>query len=125
MTHGQLVAADAGQQGDDLVVGRRSGAGQAGAEAALRLDELLAHPRPQFSGRHPPERDQQHVLQRRALGDVAGGEGGDRERLARPGAGLEQRHARRQRAAHVERRRGAHSPLRCSAASSPSHRRRA
>ena len=119
-------AGHGGEQREHLVVGRRAGRRCAAAvQAGLDVDEALADPRSQLSGGHPPERHEQHALERRALGDVAGGEGGDRERLAGAGAGLEQGDARRQRAAHVERARCRHSPTRSSIASSSPHSRRA
>ena len=65
-----------------------------------------------------------------ALGDVAGGQRGDRVGLAGPGAGLEHGHAGGQRAADVELGRvveasGAHRALSSSRSSRPSHSRRA
>ena len=118
---------DVGEEAQHVVVRRRRHAGQDAGQPVLGADEPLAHPRPQLAGGHPAERHEQHVLERRALGDVAGGEGGDGERLAGAGARLEHRDAGRQRPADVERGVGvAHrfdpAPR---AASSPSHSRRA
>ena len=71
-------------------------------QPALGRDEPLAHAVAQLAGRHPREGDEQQVLEPDALGDVAGRERGDRVRLAGAGAGLEDGHAGRQRAADVE-----------------------
>ena len=88
---------------------RRCGGAPASArvEPLLGADEPLAHALAQLAGRHAREGDEQQLVERRALGDVARGERGDRVRLAGAGARLEHGDAGRQRAADVERR----SPL--------------
>ena len=57
----------------------------------------LAHAVTQLTGGDPGEGDQQQLLQRYALGHVAGGQRGDRVRLTGPGAGFEHGHAAGQR----------------------------
>ena len=72
-------------------------------EALLGAHQPLPHPVPQLAGGHAGERHHQQLVERGAVGHVAGGEGGDGEGLARPGAGLEDGDARfGERAAHVE-----------------------
>ena len=86
------------EQPHDLVaVGRR--ARQRAGEPLLGADEPLAHAVAQLAGRHPRERDEQQLLERHAVGDVAGRQRGDRVRLAGARARLEHGHAGRQRAA--------------------------
>ncbi len=71
---------------DHLVVadGRRI------VESHDSVDDLAPHPVAQLLRRRAAERDQQHLVQRRlALGDVAGDQTGQRERLARARAGLQ------------------------------------
>ena len=70
-----------------------SAGGAARASARSALDQPLAHALAQLAGRHPREGDEQQLVQRRALGDVARGQRGDRERLAGAGARLEHGHA--------------------------------
>ncbi len=73
-------------------------------ELVLGQYQALADTLAQLAGRDPCERDQQQLIERHdALGDEAGGERGDRERLARAGARLEYGDARRQLAAELER----------------------
>ena len=79
-----------------------------GAPASARsspcsaLDQPLADALAQLAGGHAREGDHQDLLERDALGHVAGGERGDRERLAGARARLEHGHAGRERAADVE-----------------------
>ena len=110
---------------DDLVASLGAAPASAALERLLGADEPLAHAVAQLAGRHARERDEQQLVERRALGDVARRERGDRVRLAGAGARLEHGDAGRQRAADVERLRsltGRSPPRRCS---SPSHSRRA
>ena len=103
-----LLRGALGEQPHDLVaVGRR--AGQRAGEPLLGADEPLAHAVAQLAGRHPRERDEQQLVERDPVGDVAGRQRGDRVRLAGARARLEHGHAGRQRAADVE---GACSSLR-------------
>ena len=88
-----------GEQLDHGVVARGAGA----LERPLGADQPLAHAVAQLAGGHARERDQQQLVQRDAVGDVASRERRDRVRLAGPGARLEHRDALRQRAADVER----------------------
>ena len=116
-----------GEQRHDLV-GAGGDAGEHPTELVLDAHEPLAHTLTQLAGRHAGERDEQQLLQREAVRDIARRERGDRVGLARPGARLEHGHAGRQGAADVERlgvgvaRR--HDPN-SSCASSPAHMRRA
>ena len=74
------------QMRDHLVVadGRRI------VESHDSVDDLAPHAVAQLLRRGPAERDQQHLVQRRlALGDVAGDQTGQRERLARSCARLQ------------------------------------
>ena len=122
------VAGAGGEQGHDLVAGAHGRAGEHVGERLLDVDEALADPLAQLARRHPRERHEQQLAQRRALGDVAGGERRDRVRLARPRARLEHGDAGRERAARVERAaagRVAHRSVISSHASRPSHSRRA
>jgi hypothetical protein len=96
----QGLAAGREQRHDRVVV--RGRAGQRPLEALLGADQPLAHALAQLTGRHAREGHHQDLLQRDAVGDVAGGERGDRERLAGTGARLEHGHAGRERAADVE-----------------------
>ena len=86
----QFVGRHGGEEREHLVGGRRRDAVHRGLQPGLGGDEALADARAQLAGGHPPERHEQHAVERRALGDVPGGEGGDRERLAGAGARLEQ-----------------------------------
>ena len=100
---GDLVVGRVGQQPEQVVVvpGRPGGAGV--GEAALGADQPRPDPLAQLLGCHPAERHQHQLVQLGpALGDVAGREGRDRERLAGARAGLEHRGAGRKRAADVE-----------------------
>ena len=78
------------------------GARQRAVERLLGADQPLAHALAQLAGRHAREGDEQQLVERRALGDVARGERGDRVRLAGARARLEHGHAGRQRPADVE-----------------------
>ena len=70
---------------------------------ALGRDQPGPDPVPQFAGGHAGERDGEHLADRGPLGDEAGDQGSDRERLPRPGAGLEDGDPRCwQRSPHVE-----------------------
>ena len=104
-------------------VGSRVGcAGEDPRQLLLAPDQSLPDPVAELAGRHPGERDQKQPVERRALGDVAGGERGDRVRLTGAGARLEHGHARRERAAQVElgvRLDGPHRSLTASTASRP------
>ena len=82
--------------------GRRV-ARQRAVERLLGADQPLAHALAQLAGGHAREGHEQQLLERRALGDVARGQGRDRERLAGAGARLEHGDACGQRAADVER----------------------
>ena len=93
-------------------------------EPLLGVHEPLADAVAQLAGRHAGERHEQDLIQRRALGDVARGERGDRERLAGAGAGLEHGDAFGQRACEAERLRGlgaAHRSVSSSCAKRSSH----
>ncbi len=116
------------QQGHDRIAVRVGRAGEDRRQRLLAPDQPLADAVPQLARGHPRERDQQQPVERRSLGHVARGQRGDRVGLAGPGARLEHRHARGQRAADVEvgiRRHGGHRSSTASRASSPSHSRRA
>ena len=116
------VGAAGGEQLHDRVVLRRR-ARQRALEPLLRADQPLAHALAQLPGGHAREGHHQDLLQRDALGHVAGGERGDRERLAGARARLEHGHAGRERPADVE---GlGHRCSTCSQASTSSHSRRA
>ena len=92
-----------GEEAEDVVVRRRGLAGRHPEEALLRADQPLPNPVAQLAGGHAGEGDDEQLVEGDAAGDVAGGEGGDGEGLARPGAGFEDGHSRgRQRPAHVE-----------------------
>ena len=92
-----------GEEAEDVVVLRRGLAGRHPEEALLRADQPLPNPVAQLAGGHAGEGDDEQLVEGDAAGDVAGGEGGDGEGLARPGAGFEDGHSRgRQRPAHVE-----------------------
>ena len=91
------------EQLDYLVAPGRHHAAERPIEPALGAHESLAHAVAQLAGRHPGERDQQQLVERRALRDVAGGERGDGERLAGARARLEHRDPGGERAADVER----------------------
>ena len=96
-----------GEQLHDLVVLVAAGTVEHVDQPVEGADEPLAHAFAQLAGRHPGEGDDQQAVDGQdALGDVAGGQGGDGEGLARAGAGLQQRHAARQLAADVEGLRG-------------------
>ena len=98
-----LVARAGREQRDDLVALGGAAPASARARPCSARHEALAHALAQLAGRHPREGHEQELLERRALGDVARGERGDRERLAGAGARLEHGDAGRQRAADVER----------------------
>ena len=115
-----LLARPLREQLHDLVAAG-IGAGQERLQPGFHRDQALAHAVAELAGGDPREGDEQQLLQRRALGDVARGQRRDRVRLARPGARFQDGHARRERAADVERRCAAHA----SCTSSRSHRRRA
>ena len=69
------------------------------------IDDLAAHPLAQLLAGRPTERDEQHLVQRGfALGEIAGHQTGQRERLAGARAGLQHRGGAfgRQRAEQVE-----------------------
>ena len=79
-----------------LILGQR--------ELPLGVGQPFAHPQPQLVGRCPTEGDHHQLGQvGDTVGDVAGGQRGDRVRLAGAGAGLEDRRADRQRTVEVER----------------------
>ena len=101
LAFGQLVGGAVEQMLDELVVagGRRV------VERQQRVEDLAAHPLPQFLTGRAPEGDEQHLVQRRhTLGDIAGDEARERKRLAGARAGLQ--HGRglrcRQRTQQVE-----------------------
>ena len=117
-----------GEQPHDLVARVRLGARQHRAERPLGAHQPLADALAQLAGRHPRERDEQQVVERRAVRDVARRERGDRVRLAGAGARLEHGDPARQRPADVERLavgEQAHASRTSSRRSSPSHSRRA
>ena len=73
--------------------------------------ECLAHPLTEFTCGAATERDQQQLVDSgRTLGDVAGRQSRDGERLPRARAGLQERRSRRQRSEHVERGAGHRPP---------------
>ena len=96
---GDVLGAAVAQQGGDGVVGRWR---RRPREDLLQADEALADAVAQLARGHAGEGHEQEVVEPRPLGDVARGEGGDRVRLARAGAGLEHGDPGRQRAAGVE-----------------------
>ena len=98
---GQLVGLAVEQMLDHLVVPDERGV----VERQQRLEDLAAHPLPQFLAGRPSERDEQHLVQGRdAFGDVAGHQTREGERLAGARTGFQ--HGRgprgRQRAQQVE-----------------------
>ena len=102
-----------GRLGGPILEGRRG------------LHDLAADPLAQFAAGGPAERDQQHLVQRRdALGQVAGDQTGQRERLTRTRAGLQHGGGARGRqiAQQVE---ALHQSILRSASRTGSHRRRA
>jgi len=103
----------AGQQPREYLVG----AHQCGiVEGGDGVGDLAAHAVAQFLGGCPAEGDQQHLVEGgRALGEVAGDQGRQREGLAGASAGLQHRRrtGRRQRAEQIEvSDRGAHGSSR-------------
>ncbi len=117
-----------GEEGEHLVgrVGRVDRlAGERRGQPALGGQEALPDALAQLARGHPGERDEQQVVDRQTVGDVAGGERGDGERLAGAGTRLEHGRAGGQRAAHVEGLRFGHDCSTRSWASSGSHSRRA
>ena len=95
------VLAAVEQMRDHLVVTDRRRV----VESRYRVDDLAANTVAQLLGRRPTERDQQHLVQRRhTLGDVAGHQTRQRERLAGARAGFQHRRRPRlgQRAQQVE-----------------------
>ncbi len=100
--HRGLGVGDVRQQRRNRI-GARAGRGGI-AQAALGAHQPLADPLAQFLRGLAAEGDEQQLRQAGvALGDVPGGECGDRERLAGAGAGLEHGGAGGQLAADVER----------------------
>ncbi len=96
-----LLLGAGGQQAAEVVVG-----GDAGACRRQRLGGLqqsLSHPLAQLARRHAGEGHDQQAVECQPVGHVAGGQGGDREGLARSGARLQQGHPRRERPAELER----------------------
>ena len=91
---------------DAVVVGDGGRVGQAVAGA----DQPLADPLPQLAGRLAAEADDEQLLHRDPVGDVARDQVGDGEGLAGAGAGLQHRGALGQRAEQVERLRRAPAP---------------
>ena len=62
------------------------------SKATSGADDLAADPLAQLLAGRPPERDEQHLVQRRrALGDIPRHQTGERERLARARAGFQHR----------------------------------
>ena len=117
-----------GQQPQHVVVPGWLLTGGDPQQALLGAHQPLPHPVPQLAGGHTGKRHHQQLVERSAVGHVAGGEGGDGEGLARPGAGLEDGDARfGERSAHVEVDDGlvSHRSVTSSMARRPSHRRRA
>ena len=57
-------------------------------ELALGVHQTLAYPLPELSRCGSGERHHEQRVKRRAFGHVAGGQTGDGESLARPGAGF-------------------------------------
>ena len=101
--YGDLGVRPGGQQHQDRVVGGARGRGV--GERRRGRDEPLSHPLPELDRRRPAEGDQHQLVDaRRALGDVAGRQGGDGVRLAGAGARLQHGGARGQVAARVEHR---------------------
>ena len=126
--HRHLGVGAIGKQLEHAVVRRRCHAGERACESQLRGHEPVAHPLSQLAGRHPRERHDQELRRWNALGDEPSDQSGDRERLPRAGARLEQRHAARKRPAEVELphpARRAHRSISSSRARSPSQSRRA
>ena len=80
-----------------------SGSRRRPSRPASAVDEPFADALAQLARGHARERDQQELIQRHAVGDVARGERGDGERLAGARTRLEHGHAGRQRPADVER----------------------
>ena len=116
------------QQCEDAVVGGRRHTGERARESELGADEPIAYPLTQLARRHPREGDDEKPLTRDAFGDQPCDQRGDRVRLPRPRARLEQRHASWQRPAQVELAhpaRRAHRSISSSRARSPSQSRRA
>jgi hypothetical protein len=98
-----------GQQAEEVVVGIRLFAGEDDGQPLGGADEALPHPFAKLPRRHAGERHDQEAVKGHALGDIAGGEAGDRERLAGAGTRLQQSHTARKWSADVERLRGAPS----------------
>ncbi len=99
-----LVVGCGGEESDQRVVDRRHDAAvDPSGEAGFGADHALTNPVTEFAGGHAGEGDEQQFFERGdTLGDVAGGQGGDGERLARSGAGLEHGHPHRQRPQYIE-----------------------
>ena len=92
-----------GQELHDLVVLMAAVPRRDVHQAVEGPDQAVAHPLAELPGGHPGEGDDEEAVDRQdAFGDVAGGQGRDGERLARPRTGLQQRHADGQFAAHFE-----------------------
>ncbi len=92
-----------GQQEHDLVVFVAARTVEHVDQAVERPHQAVAHALAELARRHAGEGDDEEPVDGQdALGDVARGQGGDGERLARPGAGLQQRHPKGELAADVE-----------------------
>ena len=99
---GQLGRRYVGQQRHQRVRAP-GGAGQRGGQGRRPRPPAGPGPAAELVGGHPAEGDQHQLAQLDpSLGQIAGGQGGDRVRLARAGAGLQHRGSRRQRTAEVE-----------------------
>ncbi len=118
---------------DELVVLVPTGPVEHVDEPVVGADEAIPHALAQFAGGHAGEGDDEQPVDRQdPLGDVAGRQRGNRERLARSGARLQQGHPAREVAPHHEglwlQRAGriaAHWSTTCSWAKSPSQSRAA
>jgi hypothetical protein len=98
-----LVVIHFRQQSDDLVVLGWFLMVQNRVQPVVRAHQPLTYPLPELAGGHARERDDEEPVDRLLrFGYVTGREGRDGERLAGAGAGLQQRHAARQRPGDLE-----------------------
>ena len=125
-----LLGRTVGQQLGDVVVWVGLEATEGGRQRFGGTEEPVADPFAQLARGHAGERHDEQPVERQTGRDVAGGKGGDGERLAGSGAGFEQGDAAWEATADVEGlrrrpRRRRHESTSCSCSSRPSQSRRA